>query len=126
MKQALPTALVTSYQQLISAMPSEVDAKDRHVEAAAAAAGAPMIVTSNPRYLPAPAPALTPLGIEARWPDDLLLLQFYALDVEPVRAVLLRQAAALVNPPLSALDVVAALRRDAPTFAALLEQDLHP
>lgn len=76
MRQAFPSAMVTSHQQLIPAMPSEVDAKDRHVVAAAVAAGAPVIVTSNLRDFPAP--ALAPLGIEAQSPDDFLL-QLYAL-----------------------------------------------
>lgn len=123
MQQAFPNALVTSHRQLITAMPSAVDAKDRHVVAAAVAAGAPVIVTSNLRDFPAL--ALAHLGIEAQSPDDFLQ-QLHALDADTVRAVLHRQAAALVNLPLTLLEVVAALRRDTPTFASLLEQDLRP
>lgn len=123
MQQAFPTALVTLDRQVIDAMPNAVDAKDRHVVAAAVVSHAPIIVTSNLRDFPAP--ALTPLSIEPQSPDDFLQ-ELFTLDGDAVRSVLQRQAAALVNPPLSPLDVVAALRRDAPTFAALLEQYLHP
>jgi hypothetical protein len=119
MKSAFPEALVTSHRRLLPAMPSEVNAKDRHVVAAAVAAGAPVIVTSNLRDFPAP--ALLPLGIEAQSPDDFLL-QLYALEAEAVRAALQRQAAALVHPPMTPLDIVTALRREAPGFASLLEQ----
>jgi PIN domain len=122
MKQAFPNALVAPTRQIIGAMPNEVDAKNQHVVAAAVVAHAPVIVTSNLRDFPAP--ALAPLGIEALSPDDFLQ-QLYALDVEAVRVVLHRQAAALVHPPLTPLDVVAALRRDAPTFSSLREQDLR-
>jgi hypothetical protein len=123
MKRAFPYALVTSHRRLIGGMPDDVDAKDRHVVAAAVAASAPVIVTSNLRDFPARARA--PRGIEAQSPDDFLT-DLFALDPEAVRAVVLRQAAALRTPPMTPRDVVEALGRDAPAFAALLRQTVQP
>lgn len=117
MRRAFPDALVSGHRRLIGAMPSEVDAKDRHVVAAAVVAHAPLIVTSNLRDFPAP--ALAPLDIEAQSPDAFLT-DLLALDPETVQTVVRRQAAALRNPPMTPLDVVTALGRDAPTFSTLL------
>lgn len=62
---------------------------------------------------------------QAQAPDGFLL-QLDAPCAEALQAVLQRQAAALVNPPTSPLDVIAALRRGAPGFAALIDHDPRP
>ena len=98
MKRAFPDALVASHRRLIAAMPNEVDAKDRHVVAAAVAAGASVIVTSNLRDFPAP--ALLLLGIEAQSPDDFLT-HLFALDAEAMKAIIVKQADALQTPPMT-------------------------
>ncbi len=121
MKAAFPEARVVSYQNLIPGMPRGVDAKDRHVVAAAVATGAQVIITSNLRDFPAA--ALAPLGIEALAPDDFLQ-SLAAADIDAVKQVIIEQAAALMAPPMTPLDIVTALRRDAPTFAALVESML--
>jgi predicted nucleic acid-binding protein len=118
MKRAFPTAIVTSHHALISAMPTEVHTKDRHVLAAAVAAGAAVIVTRNLRDFPAA--ALSPLGIEAQSPDDFLL-HLYDLGEETLKAVVIKQAGALRNPPMTPRDVAKALRPDAPRLAAKIE-----
>ncbi|HEX6819026.1 MAG TPA: hypothetical protein VF120_11680 [Ktedonobacterales bacterium] len=85
--------------------------------AAAVASGAPLIVTSNLRDFPAA--ALESLGIEAQSPDEFLM-DLVARDADVVQTIVLRQAAALRTPPMTPLEVVAALGCQAPTFAANL------
>ena len=75
---------------------------DRHVLAAAVAAGAQVIVTFNTRDFPRE--ACKPLGVEALHPDDFLVRQL-GLDRRKVRFVLHEQAAGLSRPPVT-LDVV--------------------
>jgi predicted nucleic acid-binding protein len=51
--QAFPSAWVDSgYRELITAMPEEVDAKDRHVLAAAVRCNCDLIVTYNKKHFP--------------------------------------------------------------------------
>jgi predicted nucleic acid-binding protein len=71
------------------------DPKDRHVLAAAVAAGSELIVTFNLDDFPAE--ACEPLGVEALHPDEFLL-DLHDLDPVAVRAALEQQAADL-NPP---------------------------
>lgn len=121
MKGAFPEARVTGYENLIPSMPHGLDAKDRHVVAAAVATGAQVIITSNLRDFPAP--ALAPLGIEAQSPDDFLQ-SLAAEDSGALKQALIEQAAALLAPPMTLLDIITSLRRDAPAFAALMESML--
>jgi hypothetical protein len=87
------------------------DPKDRHVLAAAVAAGSELIVTFNLDDFPAP--ACEPLGVAAIHPDDFLL-NLHGLYPGNVRAALEQQAADL-NPPwsldqsLDALEIAGAL-----------------
>ncbi len=118
MRSAFPEAQVAGYQPIIQAVPHGVDAKDRHVVAAAIASGAQVIITSNLRDFPAV--SLEPLGIEAQSPDDFLQ-SLATEDIDAVKRVIAEQAAALMTPPMTPGDIVAALRRDAPAFAALIE-----
>jgi len=122
MKRAFPDALVTFHPQLIDGIPTAVDAKDRHVVAAAVAARAPLIVTSNLRDFPAP--ALATLGIEAQSPDEFLM-DLFTLATETVQAIVMQQSAALRTPPLTPRDVIEALARHAPVFSANLLQSMH-
>ena len=52
-------------------------------------------------------------------------MQLYALDAEAVKAVLHRQAAALVSPLTPPHKIVTALQHDAPGFAELLARALR-
>lgn len=95
----------------------DLRAKDRHVVAAAVAGSAHVIITSNLRDFPAS--ALMPLGIEAQSPDEFLL-NLAVTDVGAVKQVIAEQAAALIAPAMTPLDIIHALRRDAPLFAAYI------
>jgi predicted nucleic acid-binding protein len=93
------------------------DPKDRHVLAAAVAAGSELIVTFNLDDFPVE--ACEPLGVEAIHPDDFLL---DLNDVSPdgVRAALVQQAADL-NPPWPIDQLLAALEiAGVPRFVAAL------
>lgn len=70
MNDAIPGALVTGYEGLIESL-TLPDPGDRHVLAAAIAAGAMVIVTNNLKDFPAK--TLEPFGIEAKTPDDFVL-----------------------------------------------------
>lgn len=90
------------------------DPDDRHVLAAAIAAGAQAIVTFNGKDFPAD--RLAPRGIEARHPDEFLLDQ---LDLSPssMLEVLVRQAADLSNPSMDLAGLLNNLARcNVPNF----------
>jgi predicted nucleic acid-binding protein len=91
------------------------DSKDNHVAAAAVAAGAELIITSNLKDFSAE--ALDPLGIEAVSPDDFLDVLFH---ISPAATVdlLRRQAADLRNPPMTFDEVLDRLERTVPSFVA--------
>lgn len=88
--------------------------KDRHVLAAAVAIGAQVVVTLNLDDFPDD--ACTPLGIEARHPDEFLM-NIYDLAPESLCITIEEQAAALTNPHMSAHDVLNVLAEVVPTFA---------
>ncbi len=114
MERAFPEAMVTGHEPLIAAMSN--DPKDRHVVAAAVKAGAQVIVTANLRDF-----ASLPDGIEAQSPDEFLENLF---DLDPDRFVdlLRQQAAALQRPPYTFEDLLAALAKTAPNFAAAVSE----
>ena len=114
MERAFPEAEVTGYEALVGSMKNEP--KDRHVAATAIKAGAQVIVTMNLRDFHD-----LPEGVEAQSPDDFLSNLF---DLDPVGMVeLLRdQAASLKKPPRSFEDVLAALAKVVPDFAASVAQ----
>lgn len=119
-RTVLAEAQVSGYERLIASMTN--DPKDRHVVAAAVAAGAQLIVTDNLRDFPDS--ALAGHAIEARNPDDFLVELFDLHDQELVDIVNV-QASVLRNPPLSVEQVLDNLARDgAPTFAALVRKRL--
>ena len=110
MEEAFPEAMVNGHESLIAAMTN--DPKDRHVAAAALKAGAQVIVTANLRDF-----ATLPDGVEAQSPDDFLG-NLFDLDPEGVVALLRDQAAALKRPPYTFEQLLAALGKTAPEFAA--------
>jgi predicted nucleic acid-binding protein len=115
MRHAFPWSTVTGYEDMIDQMTNHP--KDRHVVAAAVAAGATILVTSNLRDFPEQ--SLRPFGIAANSPDDFLI----ALDnQDPVRmaAVVQRQASGLHRPPMTPREVLDNLVVHAPQFAARL------
>lgn len=123
MKRAFPDALVTEHRLLMGDVPNTVDAKDRHVVAAALASGSSIIITSNLRDFPAS--ALAPLGITPHSPDDFLM-GLYANDSDAAVTIIMRQAASLRAPPLTPLEVLDAVGLHAPRFATLVRPLLTP
>lgn len=103
----------TAVEQLEPAMTNHP--KDRHVLAAAVAGHAEVVVTINLRDFPARACA--PLGITAVHPDDFLL-DLHTRSPVVVLDVLVEQAGDLDDPPMTLVDVLDALSRQVPRFAA--------
>lgn len=114
MTAAIPEALVTGHEVLIASMRNE--AKDRHVAAAAVKAGAQVIVTANLddfRDLPE--------GLEAQSPDEFLG-DLFDLNPERIVEIVREQAAALRRPPRTFDEVLRALHRTVPEFAASVRE----
>lgn len=95
MNRALPNALVTDYEKLISDL-NLPDPDDRHVLAAAIKCNAQVIVTLNLKDFPDE--CLEPYGIEALHPDHFLEFQF-GLKPGLVIEAAKKQRARLNNPP---------------------------
>jgi predicted nucleic acid-binding protein len=107
---SFPAATVTEYRHLLPAMGNHPG--DRHILAAAVAAGATIIVTSNIRHFPTR--ALRPHGVVARTPDQFLG-DLLAGDPRGMRALLVAQGAELHSP--RTLDAVLdTLAQHAPAF----------
>jgi predicted nucleic acid-binding protein len=117
MREAFPDALVTGYAPLIPSMTN--DPKDRHVLAAAARAGAAVIVTANLKDFPAP--ALDPYEITAVSPDDFLLDQFELYSAETLQG-LQDMAAARTRPPVLVEELLDRFAGIAPAFANQVRQ----
>jgi len=84
MERAVPDAIVSGYEPLISSL-SLPDPEDRHVLAAAICCGASAIVTFNEQDFPKD--ALEGFGMYSRHPDDFIL------DVESISPGTLIEAA---------------------------------
>ena len=110
MNKAFPEALVTDHESLIAGMKN--DEKDRHVAAAAVKAGAQVIVTMNLRDF-----RELPDGIEAQHPDEFLS-NLFDLYPDLLTAIVQSQAADLKKPPRTFEEIVAALAKLVPDFAA--------
>lgn len=114
LRGAFPAATVTDYRHLLPAMGNHPG--DRHVLAAAAAAGATIIVTSNVRHFPAR--ALRPHGVVARTPDQFLG-DLLATDPDGMRALLVAQGAEIHRP--RTLDAILdTLAQHAPAFVRVV------
>jgi predicted nucleic acid-binding protein len=117
LRTAFPEAIVRNYEVLIAGMGN--DPKDRHVLAAAVAAGAEVIVTTNLRHFPRS--ALIPLGKEAQHPDQFLM-QLFDLAPQEMSEILRQQAADLGDPPMTVDDVLGRLEKQVPGFVAAARQ----
>jgi hypothetical protein len=102
MNQAVPDALVTGYEPLISNLELP-DANDRHVLAAAIRAGAQAIITFNLKDFPDD--VLAQYGIEAMHPDAFIEHQ---LDLREgvVIAAAKQHRDSLKNPPKTAEEYI--------------------
>lgn len=112
-----PEAMSAGYEHLLPAVTN--DPKDRHVLAAAAHAGAPMILTFNLKDFRAD--ALAPWGIEARHPQDYLLTLYEMDDVQVVSRI----AAIAAKRGQDQEDILIHLGKSLPKFASRLLDDLN-
>jgi hypothetical protein len=96
MTTALPDAAVTGYEDRIAALDLP-DSDDRHVLAAAVAAGSSLLVTDNLDDFPA---ERIPEGLRVVSPDEFVL-ELARDDLDVVVDVVEIQAAGLVNPPMT-------------------------
>lgn len=123
MTNAFEDALVEGYEPVVEAMESP-DPDDRHVFAAAVAAGASGIVTSDRTGFPAQTADQHNLLII---PPDEFLLDLLDMAPSTVTRALNEQSAAYTRPPRSVEDILAALNRaGAPRFAAEILRHLDP
>ena len=97
MIEAVPDCLVTGYEPLIEAIELP-DRDDRHVVAAAIRCNAEVIVTNNLRDFPSQ--TLSQFGIEAQCPD-MFVRHLLENAFDEVVSIVIRQAAALSQPPRS-------------------------
>ncbi len=107
MNKAFPEANVESYEFLI---PSVVlpDTNDRHVLAAAIYCKADVIVTSNLKDFPNE--YLRQFGLEAQHPDQFIA-NLIDLNTEKSLKAFLQQVSFLKNPPMTIMQVIAALEK---------------
>lgn len=117
MVRGFPDAMIMEFEHLIDGMLN--DPKDRHVAAAAVAAQADAIVTSNLRHFPTA--SISPFRLRAMSPDDFLCS---LLDAAPEQmAELVReQAADLRRPLVTREELLRMLGKHAPEFAARVAQ----
>lgn len=107
MRDAFPEAMTSQIGRFLSAVPTSVDAGDRHVVAAALAARAEAIVTRNVSDF---APAdLFEHGIEVQSLDAFLVNQ-WTLDPEVVRDALREMEEDRTRPPRTVVEIPARAR----------------
>lgn len=121
MRRAFPYAAVSGFEHLVPAMGNHP--KDRHVLAAAVRSGAQAVVTANVKDFPAA--ALAPHGVEAIHPDKFLQ-DLLDLDPELVLSCLREQQQACRNPEITLSQLLTALGRTVPGFAAQAIRLLYP
>ena len=111
LRRYFPAAEIAGYEQLIPAVANHP--KDRHVVAAAAKAGATVIVTSNIRDFPET--ALAPFALTAQSPDHFLNLLLDA-DADRMSDVVHRLAASYRTPAMSLESFLNRLATHAPAL----------
>ncbi len=110
-----PDALTAFGDADLARVPAAIDDGDRHVVAVALAAEADLIVTQNLRHFPEY--ALEPLGVAAA-SIDRFLCELLASDRLPVLATVLAIPGYYSRPPMTDVEFLDALARDAPRFVA--------
>lgn len=117
MRAGFPESSVHGYKDLIEEM--TCDGKDRHVLAAAVAAGADLLVTANIKDFPKS--SYEQYGIEVIHPE-VLLSRLFNHDEEGCIEALHADAGRRRNPPLTTEQLLAQLAGLAPTFANNVHQ----
>jgi len=116
MSTALPDAVVTSYEDRVEEFDLP-DVDDRHVLAAAVAAGASLLVTDNLDDFPADR---VPEGLRVV-PTDGFVLELASDNLDVVVDVVETQAAGLVNPPTTASELLDGFEADDGPSQGLIE-----
>ena len=114
--RTFPEACVQGWEPLLPAMMN--DEKDRHVLAAAVAAGASLIVTFNLRHFPVA--VLKRLGVEAVHPQDYLLTLW---SMHPA-VVVAKLAAMAQDERVELQDVLIRLGKSVPWFSAQILDEM--
>lgn len=117
MRAGFPESSVHGFEDLIEEM--TCDAKDRHVLAAAVAAGADLLVTVNIKDFPKS--SYEGFGLEVIHPE-VLLSRLLNYDEEGCIEALHADAGRRRNPPMTTEQLLAQLARLAPTFANTVHQ----
>jgi predicted nucleic acid-binding protein len=117
MREAFPEASVHGFESLEDGL--SCHPKDRHVLAAAIAAGADTLITFNVRDFPDQ--SSQPHGITVADPD-VVLLELMARDGRGCQAAVAREAQRMRRPAMTAQDVLAGVASVVPTFANTLHQ----
>lgn len=117
MREAFPEASVHGFESLEDGL--SCHPKDRHVLAAAIAAGADTLVTFNVRDFPEE--SCRPYGIAVPDPD-VFLLELMARDGRGCQAAVEREAQRMRRPPMTTRDGLAGVASVVPTFANTLHQ----
>lgn len=107
MNKAVPDAMITGFESLISGI-SLPDLDDRHVVAAAVRSDADIIVTYNLKDFPQP--SLNSFGIEALHPDDFIT-DLFDLNQALVLSAVNKQRQSMKKPPKSVDEYLEALLR---------------
>ncbi len=110
---------VAPHKRLINSMP--INKKDKHVLAAAVCSKAHIIVTRNLKDFPPG--ILARYEVEAQSPDEFLVSIFHS-NRDIMNRILISQAAALKNPPLTISELLDRLRTHVPMFAGLVSEEL--
>jgi predicted nucleic acid-binding protein len=117
MRDAFPEASVHGFESLEDGL--SCHPKDRHVLAAAIAAGTDTLVTFNVRDFPEE--SCRPYGVTAPHPD-VFLLELMARDSGGCQAAVEREAQRMRRPAMTSRDVLAGVAGVVPTFANTLHQ----
>ncbi|KRR21402.1 hypothetical protein CQ14_07070 [Bradyrhizobium lablabi] len=107
MDRAVPDAMVTGYEELITAL-NLPDPDDRHVLAAAIRCGASAIVTFNGKDFPVS--ELTRYGVHTKHPDEFIR-DVDGLDPGVVAEAAIADRRHYQNPPLSIEDYIDGIRK---------------
>ncbi|BAZ01590.1 hypothetical protein NIES37_55930 [Tolypothrix tenuis PCC 7101] len=118
-KQAFPSALIVVPENIVQLMTNHPN--DRHVLAAAVVAKANIIVTSNLKHFQDR--DLAPWQIQAKSPDEFLT-ELYYLYPEQVIEVLQLQSQSLKKPPMSFIELLELLSREAPRFTSNIKSQI--
>lgn len=118
-KVHFPEAIVEVPSGLVEVMTNHPG--DRHVMAAAVAAKADIIVTSNLKHFQAQ--DLDPWQIQAQSPDEFLT-ELFNLYPQQVIGVLQRQCQSLKKPPMSFFELLELLSREAPIFTSNIKSQI--